>query len=62
MHRAKQVQVGPWKEGAQPAAGSEPRVPPPGRWAGWGRPLLLPRRPHLPHGCLEGCGRMLAAV
>ena len=23
MQRAKQVQVGPWKEGAQPAAGSK---------------------------------------
>lgn len=63
MHRAKQVRAAQCiGGGARPAAGSEPRVPPPSRWAGWGRPLHLPRRPHLPHGCLEGCGRMLAAV
>lgn len=62
MHRAKQIRVAQWEKGTQPAAGSEPRVPPPGRWVGWSHPLLLPQRPHLPHGCLEGCGRMLAAV
>lgn len=77
MHERSRYMVELWGGTgvAPPAAGSEPRIPPPSRpLGGLGHPLFSVASPpkgvgciwrgglNLPHGLLESCGRMLAGV